>query len=73
MTHKYSNERYLTGEDKCECPDYDCDRIADSIVYDRIHKKVILCCDLHAEMVLDWDHPEYTDHCNNCGCRQGVN
>jgi len=68
-----SEVRHLTGKDKCEYPDDDCDRPADSIVYDRVHRKVILCGDPHAEMVVHIDRPEYTDYCQNCGCRQGIN
>jgi hypothetical protein len=67
------NIRLLTNKDKCEFPDDDCTLIATSIVYDRIHSKVILCCDGHAERVVEADYPEYTDYCQNCGCRQGVN
>ena len=30
-------------------------------------------CSAHADKVSDEGHPEYQEHCPNCGCRFGVN
>jgi len=65
------NTRRLTGKDRCEYKG--CKRIADSIVYDRIANKVLLCCGPHADQVADFGAPEYIDICQNCGCQWGIN
>lgn len=63
--------RELKKGDKCEYQD--CENEAEDMVYSRNLKKVIFCCDPHADSVLDEQSPEYWDSCENCGCRQGVN
>jgi len=62
--------RKLCGNDLCEGCSL---RVADTIVYSRKLKKVMLCCSLCMETVVDEDYPEYTDQCENCGNYQGVN
>lgn len=59
--------------DSTICEHGDCYRAVTDIVYSRHQRRVMLCCERHADVVVDEDCPEYQDSCENCGCRQGVN
>lgn len=63
--------RKLSESDKCEVDD--CESNATEMVFSRNKNKVIFCCDMHSDIVIDEGCPEYWDDCANCGCRQGVN
>jgi len=63
--------RKLSDADVCESGD--CPSMATSMVYSRKLDKVVLCCEPHADIVVDEHNPEYTDICENCGCMYGVN
>jgi hypothetical protein len=54
--------------------EYDgCDKKATDIVYSIDNQNVMLCCEVHADIVQDEQHPEYRDTCPNCGCRNPIN
>lgn len=63
--------RKLNDGDKCEF--MECTNEATTMVYSRNLEKVVFCCDVHSDTVVDEHHPEYWDSCENCGCRQGIN
>lgn len=63
--------RVLKENDVCE-QDI-CLLDATTTVYSRERKRVIVCCDSCADVVLEEYYPEYVDKCENCGCMQGVN
>lgn len=63
--------RKLLKTSKCEYEN--CRNKATEIVYNQIDKKVMLCCNPHADIIVEYDHPEYETTCNNCSCRLPVN
>jgi hypothetical protein len=61
----------IQKEDRC---DYEnCEKLADTLVYDRNERRIRKLCFDHGTQVLDSDSPEYICICENCGCRQPIN
>jgi hypothetical protein len=63
--------RHINDVSKCEVDG--CENEPEAIVYSRDLQKIVIACGYHADIVVDEQHPEYTDECRNCGCMQGVN
>ena len=57
--------------DNCEWPG--CLEMATDMVYNKRAMAVFHYCRHHADYVSNFDNPEYTVDCPNCGCVFGVN
>ena len=63
--------RRIKKDNKCEY--MNCGGNATYVVYSRKKRKVLLCCDVHSEIVQDEELPEYFHTCENCGCLLPIN
>lgn len=55
------------------CEMVNCNNIATDLVYSRNQEKVLLCCETHANEVVDERGSEYQHQCENCGCMSPIN
>ena len=63
--------RQIELNDKCEYED--CKELAIDLVYSRNQDKILKCCSVHSDIIVDEQYPEYTENCQNCGCNLPIN
>lgn len=73
MENEMANGIRLADELGGICEADGCVAMTTSIVYDRDKNAVLLCCEQHAEEIMDAAGGEYDSICPNCGCEQPIN